>query len=167
MRLHRFVFLSSVTLTLLGHAEIAAANEGPSESEIERNRRVGTGLLWGGVATMGTGGLTLLGLIPAHRNVRSARAELNICRVPKDGIPEPECGRFEDELARSLRTRTTVAVLGSVLLASGAVLTGVGVWKRRVARREQLKYRGEHQPEWSVLPYADPRGVGMALHLRF
>ena len=167
MRLYRFVFISTVSLALLGHAEIAVADEGPNESEIERTRRVGTGLLWGGVATMGAGGLTLLGLIPAHRNVRSARADLDVCRVPKDGIPEPECSRFEDELARSLRARTIVAVVGSALLASGAVLTGVGGWKRRVARRQQLEYDRQHQPEWSVLPYAGPRSAGMALHLRF
>lgn len=152
----------------VGHAaEPTNENDDPELAEIKRTRRIGSGLLWGGVATMSAGGLTLLGLVPTHRNVRSARADLDVCRVPKDGIPEPECGRFEDELARSLRTRTVVAVVGSVLLASGAVLTGVGVWKRRLARRQQLEYDKERQPEWALLPFADPRGAGLTLHLRF
>ncbi len=96
---------------------------------------------------MGAGGLTLLGLVPTYRNVRSAQAELEPCRVPKVGIPDPECGGFEDELTGRLRSRTIVAVVGSVHVVGGAVLAGVRGWKRRVDRRQRLEHDEKHQPE--------------------
>ena len=137
------------------------------QAEIDRARRVGTGLLWGGVATTGAGGLTFLGLIPTHRNVRVARADLELCMVPTVGDPSPECGGFEDEVTRRLRARAAVATVGSVLVVGGAVLAGVGGWKRRVARRRQLEHDKRHRAEWALVPAVTRRQRGVALVMRF
>jgi len=146
-------------------ASALAADREAEDSEraaIERTRRIGTGLLWGGVATAGAGGLTFLGIIPTHRNLRIARAERTLCLLSL-----PECPEEDAEIQRWTRARTSIAVAGSILAGGGLVLVGVGVWKRRTARRQLEALDERTKPEWSIRPSVSPVDFGVSLVARF
>lgn len=162
MRVHPIATLACLGLVTFPASGLAADGVETERAAIERAQRIGTGLLWGGVATAGAGGLTLLGIIPSHRNLRLARAERSLCL-----LSAPECPDQDAEIQRWARARTSVAVAGSILVGAGLTLVGVGVWKRRTARRQLDALDQRARPEWSIRPSFGPVSAGVTLVARF
>lgn len=101
-------------------------SDAPERAAIERSQRIGTGLLWGAVATAGAGGLTLLGLIPTQRNLRAAEARRSLCEVA--------CSEHDADIERWTGARNAVAVTGSILAVGGLALVAVGVRDELLSR---------------------------------
>ena len=106
--------------------------------------------------------MTLLGVIPTHKNVGLGEARRDLCM--RDS---PECPRQEAEIERWTLARNAIAVTGSTLLAGGLVLVAVGLWKRKTARGWQEELDRRTAPEWSISPSFGPSRTGASLTLRF
>ena len=152
--------LACVALVTVPGTGFAAEPSTSERAAIERSQRIGTGLLWGGVAAAGVGGLTLLGgIIPTQRNLRTAEARRSLCELA--------CSEHDAEIDRWTRARNGVAVAGSILAAGGLALVAVGVSKRRKARRDLEALEKRTAPEWSIRPSVGPLGGGVTLVARF
>ncbi|MEX1368231.1 MAG: hypothetical protein AB1Z98_34190 [Nannocystaceae bacterium] len=185
MSLHRFLTISNRALvaavflwpTLTRAVETENIDEGGNgndasqereQAEIDQTWEVGTGLFWGGTGVAVAGTLTFVGLVPTNRDFLLAEGRLDRCQ--HDMALDPvnvECQAVEDEVARSRRARTAVAVVGSVALAGGVALLGTGIWMRRNARRRQRELEKARQPEWALVPRIGFTEAGVSLRLRF
>lgn len=155
--------LACLVLATLPTSGLAADDpEQQERARIDRTWRVGSGLLWGGVGTASAGGLTLLGVIPTQRNLKTAKAHLSLCM-----LSFPECPAQESEIQRWTRARNAVAITGGVLAVAGLAMVAVGAWKRRTARRERDALEHRTKPEWSVHPSIGPIGAAVTLVARF
>lgn len=143
-------------------ASALAANEPAAEQvAIDRSWRIGSGLLWGGVATTSAGGLTLLGIIPTHRNLGVAKARRSLCEFP-------ECiAEQEPDIQRWTRAQAAIAITGSLLAAGGLTLVGIGIWKRRDAMRRQRDLDKRTTPEWAIGPTFGLLHAGFSLRAHF
>ena len=151
-----------------GEVGIENQAEEQEQTTINRTRRLGTGLLWGGAGAAVTGSLVLLGLIPTSRNLRLADAQLEMCRVSMELDPVTfDCTPAEDDFSRRRVARNAVALTGSLMIAGGVAILGTGIWMRREARRQQREHDKKYKPEWSVLPDVGLHRGGLRLHLRF
>lgn len=172
MRRRRALALISALPLLVPTASRAAGQsvnvEHHEQAEVDRTRRLGTGLLWGGVGTSTAGCLVLFGLIPTSRNLRLADTQLEMCRVSIELDPVTfDCVAADDNVSRSRIARNAVVITGSLVIAGGLAVLGTGIWMRRKARRQQREHDKKYKPEWSVLPDVGPHRGCLRLHLRF
>lgn len=110
MKIQPIAALACLGLVAFPLSGLAAEGKGAERAAIERTLRIGTGLLWGGVAMAGVGGLTLLGgLIPTQRNLRLAEERRPLCMSPA-----PECAEHDADIERWTTARNSVAIAGSI-----------------------------------------------------